>query len=189
MHHGKIVGLATLALAALMAMTTTASATTYTSPTGTTYTGNYKYVNEGTVTLTSAFGGFGTIACGEATVEGKVETHGVSVTVGGKVSTLTLAKCTGGEVTSPVATPGSLETHSGGNLTSKSASIVIHKTLFGTCTFTTSSTGTSFGTITDSHTTGGHATLHGISIFSSACGNATLEATFTLVTPSRLYVD
>jgi len=193
MKYMKILGLAAMALAALMAMAGTASATSITSPAGTTYTSTIKAENEGTITLTSVFGGFGAVSCKKSTVEGKVETHGAAVTAGGKITGLTFTECSGGTPTSPVTTPGTLEVHrnadGSGALTSKSASVVIHGTAFGTCTFTTSSTGTSLGTLTTTTQTGGKATLDIKASIASACGTGTWEGSYVVTTPSTLLID
>jgi hypothetical protein len=193
MKYVKILGLAAMALAALMAMAGTASATTLTSPKGSTYTSNIVATSEGNVTLTSVFGGFGAVTCSHSEVIGKVEKHGTGVTVSGKISSLTFTGCTGGEVTSPVATPGSLEIHNisgspNGLLTSSGAEIIIHKTAFGTCTFKTG-TGTSLGTLTGSTTTGGNATLDISAVIPSACGNGTWEGSYKVLSPAFLDVD
>jgi hypothetical protein len=188
MKYVKILGLAAMALAALMALAGTASASTVTSPKGTTYTSTIKAVNEGNVTLTSVFGGFGAVTCTASTVEGKVEQHGGALTAGGKISSLTFTGCSGGEPTSPVATRGKLEIHAPNTLTSQGAEVIIHKTLFGTCTFNTN-TATSLGTLTDTSVTGGNATLDIKATIASPCGNGTWEGAYKVTTPATLFVD
>jgi hypothetical protein len=194
MKYVKILGLAAMALTALMAMAGTASATDITSPKGTVYTSTIVAENEGTVTLTSVFGGFGAISCTKSLVEGKVEGHGSGKPVSGKISNLTFTGCSGGEVTSPVAKPGSLDLSfvnaNEGSLTSTSAEVIIHKTLFGTCTFTTSASGTSLGTLTTSEKLEGKtATLDIKATISSACGNGTWEGSYVVKTPDPFYLD
>ena len=190
MKYVKILGLAAMALAALMAMAGTASATTITSPKGTTYTGTIKAENEGSVTLTSVFGGFGAVHCNKSIVEGKVEKHGVGQTVFGLISKLTFEECTK-PVT--VINAGSLELHylnaKEGTLTSSNAKIEIHETAFGTCTFTTASTGTDLGTVTTTEATGGNATLDIKASIPSACGTGTWEGAYKVVTPTPFYLD
>jgi len=191
MKYVKILGLVAMVLAALMAIAGTASATTLTSPKGTTYTSTIKAENVGTVTLTSAFGGFGAVSCNKSTVEGKVETHGAGVTAGGVVSSLTYSEC---NKPITVVNKGSLELHAGATekeatLTSKNANIVIHETAFGTCTFTTASTGTDLGTVTTTAATGGNAVLDIKAAIPSTCGTGTWEGSYKAVTPSTLYVD
>jgi hypothetical protein len=189
MRYAKNLGLAVLALAALMTITSTASASSVTSPKGTTYTSTIKAANEGNVTLTSAFGGFGAITCTNSTFEGKVEQHGASVTTIWTIYFLSLTGCSGGEFTSPVATPGSIEVHAPGTATTRALIVIIHKTLFGTCTFSDAAGGTNLGTITDTSVTGGNATLDAKATLSSSCGNGTFEGTYKITTPSALYID
>jgi hypothetical protein len=94
---------------------------------------------------------------------GKVEKHGAGIPVFGKITTLTFSGCSGGEVTSPVVKPGSLDLSfvnaNEGKLTSTSAEVIIHNTLFGTCTFTTAITGTSLWTLTTTEKLSSTATL------------------------------
>jgi len=197
MRYVKILGLAAMALAALMAMAGTASATTITSPKGTTYTSTIKAENVGTVTLTSVFGGFGAVSCNKSTVEGKVEAHGVGVTVSGLIEAknLTFTECNK-PVT--VVSGGSLELHAlnpvegrskEGTLTSKNVKIEIHETAFGTCTFTTASTGTDIGTVTTTEATGGNAILDINAQIPSACGTGTWEGSYKVISPNPFYLD
>jgi hypothetical protein len=185
MKYMKILGLAAMALAALMAMAGTASATTLTSPAGTTYTSTIKAENEGPVTLTSAFGGFGTVTCNKSTVEGKVEKHGAGVNVSGNIGKLTFTECNR-EVT--VLSTGSLEVNSSGALTGKNQTILIH-TAIGPCHFTTASTGTSLGTVTTTATTGSNATLDIKATIPSPCGNGTWEGSYKVTAPNPFYLD
>jgi len=186
----KILFSALVALAAFSAMVGTASATTLTSPKGTTYTSTLKFQSTGALTYTSAFGGFGTVSCKSSLFEVKVEKHGAGITVSGPVSGLTFSECSN---PTTVLKAGSLEIHSvnekEATVTSKSTEIVWHGTLFGTCTFTTSSTGTHYGTLTTTASTGGQARLDLKASLASPCGTATLEGSYSVVTPSTLYVD
>jgi len=190
MKYLKILGLAAMALATLMAMAGTASATTITSPKGTTYTSTVRAENSGTVTLTSVFGGFGAISCNKSVAEGKVEVHGVARTVAGLLSTLTFSECT-----KPVTVidPGLLELHylnaKEGTLTSKSAEVEVHETAFGTCTFTTSETGSDLGTVTTTEATGGAARVDIKAAIGSACGTGTFHGAYKVVTPNSFYLD
>jgi hypothetical protein len=194
MKHVKMLGLVAMALAAFMALAGTASATSLTSPAGTTYTSTIKAEQAETITLTSAFGSFGAISCKKSTVEGSVEGHGASVTVTGKITKLTFTECTGGTPESPVAKPGSLELHTkeaasngNGTLTSKSAVVPVTGTLLGNCTFTTKETGTDIGTLTGSTTTNAVLDISAV-IESTSCGNGTWEGKYKVTTPSTLYV-
>jgi hypothetical protein len=185
--------LAVAALAAFAVFAGIASATTLTSPKGTTYTGSGAGEAEGSIYLTSPFG-FGTITCNKATYSGKVEFHGLNVTAGGKVASLAFTECTGGEPTSPVISPGTLEVHStstagNGTVTSKSAEVIVHKTLLGTCKFTTASTGTDLGTLTGSNITKGNATVHVSGTIPGTCGSSVLEGSIKITSPITLEVD
>ena len=201
MKHVQIFGLAAMAMAALMALAGTASATQVTSPSGTVYTSTIKAESEGTTDLTGEFGTIGTIGCTESRLETKVESHGTSVTATGRVSSLTFETCMGGLATSPVANPGSLEVHTEGSIgngngtvTSSGAVFVFHETAVGTCTFETSNT--DIGTLTGSNHTGGNATLDirgtltRVSGTNPFCGStSTWNGSYKVTTPSTLEVD
>jgi hypothetical protein len=196
MKYAKTIGLATVALAALLVMSSTASATILTSPSGTTYTSTIKAEAAGTVSITSIFGGFGSIECTESAFEGKVETHGTGVTVGGKITHLTFGGCMGGEPTTATSTSGagSLQIHSvsptgNGTVTWFNSKLVVDNTVFGRCSFTTASTGTHIGTLTGSSNTSVGALLHiDDAKLGSPCGTGTWEAKYKIVTPSFLDV-
>jgi hypothetical protein len=132
MKYLKMLGLLAVAAAAMMAFAGVASATTLTSPAGTAYTSTLK----ATSTSSTLHGSFISVTCKHSAVEGKVESHGASVTAGGKVTGLTFSECTD-PVT--VKKEGSLEVHSNGRVTSTGAEIIIH-TSVGECVFTTSGT-------------------------------------------------
>lgn len=198
MKYAKILGLAAMAIAAMMAFAGTASATILTSPSGTTYTSTIKSSSTNTE-LVGELGTFSTIKCTSSTVEGKVESHGASVTAGGAISSLTFSGCTGGTPTTPVAQPGSLEVHTegassngNGTLTSKSAKVIVHNTAVGTCTFETGSTGDDIGEVT-----GGtpavltiSAKVIRVSGTNPFCGSSsTWKGTYTVSSPGTLLVD
>jgi len=190
MKYLKILGLAAMALAALMAMAGTASATTLTSPKGTTYTSTIKAENAGSITLTSVFGGFGAVTCTKSIIEGKVEKHGAGVAVTGNNSKWTFEGCNK-PVT--VTASGSTTVHyanaNSGTETSVTSSWHVHETAFGTCTFTTASTGTDLGTLTTTEATGGNAVIDIKASIPSACGTGTLEGSYKVVTPNPYYLD
>jgi hypothetical protein len=198
MKYVKMLGLLAIAAAALMAFAGSASATTLTSPTGTTYTG--KITAESHNGPTTLHGSFVSVSCQKSHVEGQVEKHGPGVTVSGKIATLSFAECSD-EVT--VLKPGSLEIHAvncnsktkycTGTLTSTGAEIKIH-TSVGECIFTTS--GTHLGTVTGTDHTGHHATLDidsaaiprtGGSFFCGASGEWT--GSYTVTTPTNLWIN
>jgi hypothetical protein len=189
MKYVKILGLAAMALAALMAMAGTASATSLTSSSGTTPTIKASSTN---AVLTGPFG-FGTISCANSTVEGTVTEHGTNITAGGAITSLTFTNCEGGEPTSPVVKPGSLQVHGtsttgNGTVTSSSASVIVHKTLLGTCTFNTASTGTDIGTLTGSNITKGNAKLDIAATIPGTCGSGAWEGNYTVTSPASLEV-
>ncbi|HET7418629.1 MAG TPA: hypothetical protein VFJ61_13485 [Solirubrobacterales bacterium] len=142
MKYAKFLALAATALAALMAFAGVASATTLTSPAGTTFTGTLKASSSETTLTNSST--IGTIKCTKSEVEGPVTSHGTGKTVFGDVSKLTFTECTNGEPTDPVVKGGTLELHwtsgSNGTVTSSGAEVIIHKTLVGSCTFKTNNT-------------------------------------------------
>ena len=186
MKYAKMLGLLAVAVTALMAFAGVASATTLTSPAGTTYTSTIK----ATSTESSLDGAFVTVTCAHSAVEGKVESHGAASTAGGKISSLTFSSC---NYPTTVKKAGSLEIHGlgGGNgtLTSTGAEIEI-ATSVGTCIFTTSAT--DVGTLTGGTTakldiasakiprTGGNF----------LCGSTgTWTGSYTVNTPDTLLVD
>jgi len=192
----KILGLAAMALTALMAMAGAASATTLTSPTGTTYTSTIKAEASSTITLTSAFGGFGSVACKSSVVEGKMEKHGSGVTTGGNLTKLTFSECTGGTPTT--TTLGGGETHpigSGtelatGTLTSTGTTVQVTGTLLGTCNFKTNAT--DLGTVdfaTAANPTKTAEITLSATIPGENCGNATMEGSYKVVSPDPLFLD
>jgi hypothetical protein len=169
-----------------------ASATTLTSSAGTPFTGTFEAVDEGEVTLTGPFG-FGTVSCDSSVILAKVASHGTSVTAGLTISAMSLTACLGGEPTSPLSKPGSLEIHGtsttgSGTLTSLNLHLLVHKTLIGTCTFTTSSSGTDLGTLTGSNITKGYAVIDLAATIPSTCGSAALEGRYVIRSPSTLEV-
>jgi opacity protein-like surface antigen len=195
MRYAKMLTLLAVAAAAMMAFAATASATTLTSPSGTTYTSSIHGSSEGATTLHGPVD----ITCEESTVEGKVEQHGADpITAGGKISKLTFSKCGSNDVT--VLKPGSLEIHTdksgtadgNGTLTSSGASILIHTSLGFDCEYTTSST--DIGTVKGSKNTGGKATLSIDSVSiprtggSFFCGSSA-EWTGSYVVDSPTYLD
>jgi hypothetical protein len=180
-------------LVALMGVTSTASATTLTAPQGSTFTSGFRAENEGTVTFTSSFGGFGSISCTQSVLEGPISQHGSATTASIVLGKMTFTNCSGGEPTSPVANPGSLVFHyvnaNEGAITSQNAQITVHKTLFGTCVFFTSSSGNFLGVLTTSLKTGSNATLDIKGTLNSACGNGTWHGSYKVTSPSTLYID
>jgi hypothetical protein len=171
-----------LIVLALGAFSSAATASTLTSPSGTTYTSTIKAENEGTVTFTSPFGGFGTITCNKSTFEGKVESHGL-VPAGGTITKMTYSECNR-EIT--VLVKFSFQIHGlfPPKLTFKKREYRIH-TAIGPCTFT----GDTGDTLTTTETTGGNATIDLSGKLASPCGTGTFEGSYEVTAPSTLYVD
>jgi hypothetical protein len=182
MKHVKILGLLAVAAAALMAFAGVATASTLTSPAGTTYTSTIK----ASAGSTSLDGSFTTVTCNKSTTEGKVEQHGASVNAGGNVSSLTFSEC---NFPTKVVKAGKLEITSTSEVISTGAEISI-ETSVGTCVFTTNNT--KVGTFT-----GG--TPASMDIASAKiprtggnflCGSSgTWTGSYTVNTPSTLLVD
>lgn len=192
MKHRSTFALASLVFVCAAMLAADASATILTSPSGTIFTGTFEAVDEGEVTLTGPFG-FGTVSCDSSVILAQVVGHGASTTARLSISAMSLTACLGGEPTSPLPKPGSLEVHGSsstgsGTLTSLNAHLLVHKTLIGTCTFTTSSTGTDLGTLTGSNVTKGHAEIDLTATIPSTCGSAAFEGRYVIRTPSTLEV-
>ena len=195
MKYVKMLGLLAVAAAALMAFAGSASATTITSPTGVTYTGEIHAENEnGHVKLENPIA---KIECA-STLVGHIERHGSGVTAGGKITTLDFTGCTNSwHVTTTLA--GELEVHyvsSGvGTVTSKGAKVDTTR-LGVTCVYETSDT--HVGTLTDSHITKSTPTIHvsteipiNASESSGLCGSgkAKWAGAYTVTTPMELFID
>jgi hypothetical protein len=194
MKYVKMIGLLAVAATALMAFASTASATTLTSPKGTTYTGEIHAI-AGETTLH----GVKTITCTSSTASGNVETHGTSSTVEGNIGTLTFSGCGTDDVT--VEINGKLIVHTDpnnsmdGTVTSDGATILIHVTSLGlTCGYKTEAT--HIGTLTSSETTNGTPVLmidssaiprHSGSFFCGSSGEWTGE--YSVTTPMELWID
>ena len=163
------------------------SSSPLTSPAGAPYTGTIKAESEG---ATSLDGAFTSVTCSSSTAEGKVESHD-STSAGGNLASLTFGGC---NYPVTVLKPGSLNISTGsGAVTSSGAEVSIH-TSVGTCVFTTNAT--SIGTLTDTATTGGAATLDiGAAKIPRTGGNylcgssGAWTGSYKVTTPSTLYVD
>jgi hypothetical protein len=196
MKYVKMLGLLAVAAAALMAFEASASATTLTSPPGTTYTSWISASSEGATTLH----GPATITCNSSTMEGRVEQHGGNgVRAGGWISNLSFSSCGSNDVS--VKSTGWLEVETknespdgNGTVFSTSAEISVNVTSLGiTCVYSTAFT--DIGTLTGSNSTGSNATLDinsssiprtGGSIF---CGSsAKWTGSYKITTPSELVV-
>jgi len=194
MKYVKMLGLAALAAAALMAFAGSASATTLTSPSGTQYSGTIAAtLSSASATLKSSF--IGEVVCKKSTVEGKVESQGAEVTAKGNLSSLTFTECNG---TVTVLKAGSLEVHTegekangNGTLTSSGAEVTVE--LAGLhCIFTTSNTdvGKVTGGTTATLTAASQAIPRTGGRSGAFCGSsATWNATYSVTTPDTLLID
>jgi hypothetical protein len=188
MKHLKILCIAALTTAALLAVVGSAAATTVTSPTGTTYTGTLKGVSTGHGILHNPIA---KIEC-NVTLEGKIESHGVGVTAKGKATTFTIGPCTNSWHVTTVAT-GEVEAHwtSGYNGTITSNGATVATTRFGVeCRYATSNTklATVTGGIEPSMHMEAAIPFHG---GSSLCGSGTTQMTGSgkLTSPTSAYLD
>ena len=206
MKYMKMLGLAAIAAAALMAFVGagTASATTLTAPHGT-------LVPVGTVITAEAESKvvldppFGTIECSKSHVEGKVTDAGsATTTVKGSISTLSFSEC---NATVHVLKTGTLEIHTdpenqpangNGTLTSSGTEVTVE--FFGThCIFATSNTdiGTVTGYTNAVTVSKEHATFDISAIIprtagrsGAFCGStAAWTGAYTITTPKKLTVD
>jgi hypothetical protein len=187
----RIVSTALLAVAVSslwMAFAGTASATTFTSPLGTIYTGEIKGESEGHLVLDNPIA---KIECAVA-LQGKVESHGEGVTAKGSVTALSFTGCTNSwHVT--VINKGTFEAHGigSGNATLTSSGTTVEATRLGViCRYATSNT--KLGTLTG----GTPATLHleaSIPFHSGSflCGAGSIAWTgsYKATSPATLTVD
>jgi len=187
MKHLKILGLAAVISAALMAPAGSASATTITSPTGTVYTGTVHFAGEGELTLANPVAN---ISC-NSTIEGQVESHGSGITANLKIVTRLYTGCTNSWHTTTVL-PGTYiihwkEKHEG---TVTSTGVKVDATRLGvTCVYETNNT--SLGTLIG----GNPATLKveasiplNLAESSALCGSGNAKWEGSYVTTSALYV-
>lgn len=205
MKYVKVLGLAAVIAAALMAFAGSASATILTGTGCSAETG----CAAGTVikaelkagtkaTLTSSF--IGEVICEKSTVEGKTSNAGgASETVNGGIEALSFTSCNG---TVTVLKNGTLEIHTenttsngNGTLTSNGAEVTVE--IVGLhCIYSTSNT--DVGKVTGSVNTGGTATMTAASAAikrtagrsGAFCGeSATWNASYVVNTPDSLSID
>jgi hypothetical protein len=195
MKYIKMLGLASVAAAALMAFigAGTASATELYSTSGTLGKGTTIHADaESTLTLQA---GFSTINCTESTVHGEITNAGsATTTVSGPITKKTGLTFGGCDSTVHVLKEGSLEIHhiagtTNGTLTSSGAEVTVIKSGVH-CIYETSNT--HIGTLTGSTT--GHATLHieanlkRVPTSFLCADNAAWEGEYTVTQPSPLWV-
>ena len=209
MKYVKMLGLAAVAAAALMAFVgaSTASATVLCkttgtgSPTGTTCPAGSAYavgqpihaVNVGNTLLKDDGSGATLITCTGSTLQGEITNAGGTGTVSGPISSLTFTGC---DQHVTVLKPGTLEVHwientHNGTLTSNGAEVTtLTTTIFGNihCIYVTNNT--HLGELTD----GNPAIVHANAIIpqketSALCpGKARWVATYEVTTPKPLSV-
>jgi hypothetical protein len=199
MKYLKMLGLAAVAAAALMAIVgvTAASATTLeiggVKQTGAVTIG--ATLKPGTsATLVDEFGTT-TDTCTESTVHGKTTTFTATGTneIDGKVETLTFGKCSH---TTTVINPGVLyvgwiKGTTNGTVTSAGAEVTVNSTFFGASAICKTGTGTDIGTLTGVKTTAEHATMDIDATKNLNCGilgNSSWTGTYTVTTPTGLGV-
>lgn len=187
MRHLKILSFAALSAAVLLALAGNASATTLTSPAGTTYTGTVEIESEGTISL---HGSFLTVESEEVELKGSVSEHGAARTVRIPLSFL---KWIGKNYLIRILKRGTLEWHGLGNgngtITWSGLEMEV-ETSVGNCIFTTSNTdiGTfTSGTIPRFHFGSAAIPRTGGSFFCGSSG--TLTGTLKLRVPHLLYTD
>lgn len=183
MKHLKIIGLAVMAAAALMAFAGNASAAppVLTSPSGTEYTGTLTSTATESLKLEA---GFATDTCTTSTVSGKVETN--TTVASGKITTLEFGSCA---FTTDVLSKGSLEVKSGGEVRAIGSEVTV-STLGTSCVYG-GGTGTKLGSLT-----GGKpakltvaASLPKISGGFLCANPASWTGKYSVTTPDTLLVD
>jgi hypothetical protein len=189
-----MLGLAAVAVTALLVVAGTATGTYLTSPSGTTYTGAVTASSAGRIEKHAGSGtSFLTVSCNKANFEWNVEAHGAGVTARGKVTKLNFLECT--DVVTVLAA-GEMELHASnttgnGTLTSNFAEVRIHTSEGPVCTEKTS--GTDIGTFTGTHQTGGSAKLDvgsaAVPVSGFLCPSTTIwTGSFTYTSPGTLNV-
>jgi hypothetical protein len=192
MKYVKILSSLAAIAAALASFAGNASATVFTAPAGTTYTGPVSLESEGYVPIDNPIAA---IPC-VSNAGGTVGQHGAGVTAIAVLSNLSFTNCTNSwHVT--VVSPGWLEFHAlgGGRATVTSTGATIEATRFGiTCRYATSST--DIGELTPASFSTTHATLdikgalpfHG---GSGLCGSGatTWTGSYKVTTPTGLSIS
>jgi len=194
MKYVKMLGLLAVAAAALMAFAGSASASSLTSPTGTT-------LGKGTIirasSTNSSLTGTINISCKKSEVEGEVtNAGGAGVTVEGTVTKLTFEECDPHTVT--VIKKGTLSLHVNetnmGTLTSSGAEVTVltHSVFLGTihCIYKTNNT--PIGTVTGGEPATLHATSQSLERISTdfGCGeHSTWNGDYTINSPNPLHLD
>jgi hypothetical protein len=189
MKHLKMLGLAVMAAAALMAFAGSASANpVLTSPAGTDYTGELNATASSSLLLKA---GFANITCTESTVSGKVETNNTTHAAG-KITTLSFNIC--GSATVKTLTNGALTVAPGGAVSGSGSEVTVAiDSLNVSCVYGTK-TGTALGTLkSGTSTTDATMTINAnLPLISGgfACANpANWSGSYTVTKPTPLIVD
>lgn len=187
MNH-KVLGLLALVLTALVALPALAQATTVTSPTGTTLTGENEAVSEGHIKFANPIAN---IEC-NGRLTGSIKSHGAGVTVEGPVIELAYTNCTNSWHVTTITT-GTLIAHytSGYNATITSNGAKTVATRLGiNCTYATANT--DLGLATGGNPTTMHisAAIPIVAAESSAlCGSGTTKMEGTYKGNGSAYYD
>jgi hypothetical protein len=181
MKHLKMLGLALVAAASLMAFAGSASAAVLTSPAGTDYTGTLESTATESLLLKA---GFANITCTASTVSGAVKTN--TTVAEGAITTLSFSNC---NATVDVLKNGSLKVASGGAVTGSGSEVTV-SALGTSCVYGTGA-GTSLGTLK-----GGtpasltiNASLPKISGGFACASPAGWSGKYTVTQPTTLLVD
>lgn len=191
MTYLKMLSLSAVAAVALMAFAGTASASTFTSPPGTNYTGTITGEEAEPLSLHPGSGAsFLTIKCNQSHVRGKVEQHGAGVTAKGPIELLTFAECGNDVVT--VLKLGSIEGHplaeGNGTITSTGAEVRVHTSEGPICTLKTNAT--DIGTLTGGKEPKFDINSSSIPTSGFLCPSTSIwTGGYKLLTPSDLTVD
>jgi len=143
MKHLKMLGLFAMAAAALMAFAGSASAATFTSPTGTAYSGTLKASLQGSALLKA---GFAEITCTEGEVHGDVTTNNDTHATG-PITLVSFAKC-GSATVDTLSSTGTITIEKGTHTVSGTG-VQVTTAVAGTSCVYGLGTGTDLGTATN----------------------------------------
>jgi hypothetical protein len=199
MKHLKMLGLLVMAAASLMAFAGGASAATFTSPTGTAYTGAFSMSLEGSALLKA---GFAELTCTTGTISGQFTTND-DTHVSGPINSVSFGSeatpCTspqGKPTVKTISSFGTLTIAKGTHAVTATGVDVTYAVLGITCVYGFG-TGTALGTATNT-TVGGadrvtlaiNAKIPGTPENGFFCANpATWTANYVVTTPSPSFVD
>jgi hypothetical protein len=190
MKHLKMLGLFVMAAASLMAFAGSASAATFTSPTGTEYTGLMTATLEESALLEA---GFANITCTEGTVAGKLTTNN-ETEASGETTSVSFSNC-GGATVDTLNNKGTLTILKGSKAVSGSG-VEVTTAVFGTSCVYGMGGGTALGLATNTVVNGEdkvtleiHANLPRISGGFLCASPATWKAKYLVTSPTTSFVD